>query len=129
MLSRVGGPVIRNDFLLPWEATKVSPVDVGVEMSIRFVWEFRGDAIVVSFGGAEVFFLVSKKAFAFACVAALAFATSADFKSVAACSSFKRCTRNLALLDANSVDLFLPGFVLLGFVILDGLGICRCRCS
>ena len=107
----------------------MSPVDVGVETSIRFVLEFRGDAIIVSLGGAEVFFLASKKAFAFACVAALAFAASADFKFVASCSSFKRCTRNLALLDANSVDFFLPGFVLLGFVILDGLDICSCCCS
>ena len=96
---------------------------MGVETSIRCVWEFRGDAIIVSFGGAEFLFLALKNSFAFACAAALAFANSSAFKAVASCLSFKRFTRILAWLDAKSVNFFLPGFGLLGFVILDGLDI------
>ena len=113
-------------------------VDVGVEASCRFVWEFRGVPIVVFFEGVEFFFLASKNSSTFAyAAAALAFADS----SALSCSSFKRFTRNLAWLDARSVDFFLPGFGLLGFVILDGLdilsmllllkvclGICECYC-
>ena len=94
---------------------------MGVETFCRFVWEFHGDAIIVSFGVTWVFFLESKNAFAFACAAALAFATSADFKSDASFSYFARCKRlvsDLAPFTANSVDFFL-----LGFVILDGLDI------
>ena len=96
---------------------------MGVETSCRFVWEFRGVPIVVFFEGAEFFFLASKNLSTFAYAAALAFANSSAFKAVASCSSFKRFTRNLAWLDARSVDFFLPGFGLLGFVILDGLDI------
>ena len=102
----------------------MSLFDVGVDTLVLFVWIFRGDNILGSFGVPVVFIFAAKNAFAFAYAAALAFAAAVDCKSAASFSSFKRLVFDLALVAATSLDLIF----LLGFGILDSRDIFCCRC-
>ena len=98
----------------------MSLFDVGVDTSVLFVWVFRGDDILESFGVAGVFVFATKKvaAVSFACAAA------ADFKSAASFSSFSRLVFALALAAAA----FLALLFLLGLGILGSRDAFCCLC-